>query len=65
MSKATEPKPERPPKTATLRRLLLLARPEWKLLGWGIFFLAIGSSMSLLYPQGMATFRSGYVPPPR
>ena len=47
------------PKIATLRRLLLLARPEWKLLGWGILCLAIGSSMSLLYPQGIRIIVDG------
>ena len=40
-------------RTATLRRLLSLARPEWKLLGAGVLFLGLGSAMALLYPQGM------------
>jgi ATP-binding cassette subfamily B protein len=46
-------------KRATLRRLLALARPEWKLLGWGIACLAIGSAMSLLYPQGIRIIVDG------
>jgi len=44
---------------ATIRRLLLLARPEWKLLGAGVFFLALGSAMALLYPQGMRVIIDG------
>ena len=46
-------------KTATLRRLLLLARPEWKLLAVGMAFLALGSAMGLLYPQGMRVIIDG------
>jgi ATP-binding cassette subfamily B protein len=46
-------------KSATLRRLLALSRPEWKLLGWGIVCLAIGSAMSLLYPQGIRIIVDG------
>nr|WP_224242137.1 ABC transporter transmembrane domain-containing protein [Hyalangium gracile] len=41
-----------PPKV-TLGRLLSLARPEVRTLLAGTFFLAIGSGMSLLYPQAM------------
>jgi ATP-binding cassette subfamily B protein len=47
------------PKTATLRRLLLLARPEWRLLAAGVVFLALGSAMGLLYPQGMRIIIDG------
>jgi len=47
------------PKTATLRRLLLLARPEWRLLAAGVAFLAVGSAMGLLYPQGMRIIIDG------
>ncbi|MFZ5470185.1 MAG: ABC transporter ATP-binding protein [Myxococcota bacterium] len=36
-----------------LKRLLLLARPEWRRLALGTFFLALGSTMGLLYPQGI------------
>ncbi|HET6347021.1 MAG TPA: ABC transporter transmembrane domain-containing protein, partial [Myxococcota bacterium] len=32
-------------------RLLALARPEWKSLAIGTFFLAVGSAMNLVYPQ--------------
>jgi ATP-binding cassette subfamily B protein len=46
-------------KTATLRRLLLLARPEWRLLAAGVGFLALGSAMGLLYPQGMRVIIDG------
>jgi ABC transporter fused permease/ATP-binding protein len=48
-----------PSRTATLRRLLLLARPEWRLLGLGMFFLAMGSAMGLLYPQGIRVIVDG------
>jgi len=46
-------------KTATLKRLLLLARPEWRLLGMGLVFLALGSAMGLLYPQGIRIIIDG------
>jgi len=46
-------------RTTTLRRLLSLARPEWKLLGAGVFFLTLGSAMALLYPQGMRVIIDG------
>jgi ATP-binding cassette subfamily B protein len=42
-----------------LRRLLSLARPEWKLLGAGVLFLTLGSAMALLYPQGMRVIIDG------
>jgi ABC transporter fused permease/ATP-binding protein len=48
VDKASKP---RPAPRATLRRLLGLARPELRTLVIGTFFLAIGSGMSLLYPQ--------------
>src|SRR6185436_5301234 len=41
------------PRSATLLRLLGLARPERGLLVWGMVLLGIGSASSLLYPQGM------------
>jgi ABC-type multidrug transport system fused ATPase/permease subunit len=37
----------------TLLRLLRLARPELRLIVLGILALALGSGVSLLYPQGM------------
>lgn len=49
MDKASTPRPAAP--RATLSRLLALARPELRTLIAGTFFLAIGSGMSLLYPQ--------------
>ncbi|HEX4386739.1 MAG TPA: ABC transporter transmembrane domain-containing protein [Myxococcales bacterium] len=50
---------DKPKKTATLRRLLSLARPEWRLLGWGVLCLTVGSAMSLLYPQGIRIIVDG------
>src|SRR3954471_19097509 len=44
---------------ATLRRLLALARPEWRMLAVGMVFLAIGSAMGLLYPQGLRIIIDG------
>ncbi|WP_225413350.1 ABC transporter ATP-binding protein [Stigmatella hybrida] len=41
------------PSRLTLRRLASLARPETRTLLAGTFFLAVGSGMSLLYPQAM------------
>jgi ATP-binding cassette subfamily B protein len=40
-------------RAASLRRILKLARPEAKWIGLGIFFLAVGSLMSLLFPQAI------------
>ncbi|HEX8698140.1 MAG TPA: ABC transporter transmembrane domain-containing protein [Myxococcaceae bacterium] len=48
MDKASKPRTD---PRATLRRLLGLARPELRTLLLGTLFLAIGSGMSLLYPQ--------------
>lgn len=36
-----------------LKRILELAKPEWKALGLGFLFLIIGSAMSLAYPQAI------------
>jgi ABC transporter fused permease/ATP-binding protein len=47
------PSKPRLPSRLTLRRLASLARPEARTLAAGIFFLAVGSGMSLLYPQAM------------
>ncbi len=47
------------PRTATLRRLLRLARPEWRLLTAGVAFLALASGMGLLYPQGIRIIIDG------
>src|SRR5437879_219561 len=46
---------------ATLRRLVLLARPEWRLLTAGLLFLALGSAMGLLYPQGIRVIVDGVI----
>ncbi|HZF48128.1 MAG TPA: ABC transporter transmembrane domain-containing protein [Polyangiaceae bacterium] len=40
-------------RAASLRRILKLARPEARRIGLGVFFLAVGSLMSLLYPQAI------------
>src|SRR6202165_2809768 len=58
------PSPASPPapaavRTATLGRILQLARPEWRSLGLGVLFLAIGSAMGLLYPQGLRVIIDG------
>lgn len=45
--KAARPSPE------VFARILRLARPEAKLLGWGTLFLAIGSAANLAFPQAM------------
>ncbi|HUS65263.1 MAG TPA: ABC transporter transmembrane domain-containing protein [Kofleriaceae bacterium] len=45
--------PPRPPRTATLFRLIKLARPERSLILWGMVLLIVSSATSLLYPQGM------------
>jgi ATP-binding cassette subfamily B protein len=47
------PKRVRPPRRATLVRLLKLARPERRLIAGGLVLLAIASLTSLIYPQGM------------
>ncbi len=45
-------KPSRP--AASLKRLLLLARPEWKQLGLATAFLVVGSAIGLKYPQSLS-----------
>ena len=47
------------PRPATFRRLLQLARPEWRSIALGVAFLALGSAMSLLYPQGLRVIIDG------
>ena len=46
-------------RSASLSRLLSLARPEWRTLALGTVFLALGSAMGLLYPQGMRVIIDG------
>jgi ATP-binding cassette subfamily B protein len=46
-------------RTATLGRILQLSRPEWRSLSLGVLFLAIGSAMGLLYPQGLRVIIDG------
>ncbi len=46
-------------KTTTLRRLLQLARPESRSIALGTLFLAVGSGMGLLYPQGLRIIVDG------
>jgi ATP-binding cassette subfamily B protein len=45
------PETSPPGRPAVLRRLLLLARPEWPRLAAGVLFLAMGAGASLAYPQ--------------
>jgi ATP-binding cassette subfamily B protein len=45
--------PRRRPRTVTIRRLIRLARPQWRLLAAGLVALLVGSAASLLYPQGV------------
>jgi ABC transporter fused permease/ATP-binding protein len=45
--------PARSQRGATVRRILSLARPEWRLLVAGTGALAAGSAASLLYPQAI------------
>jgi ABC transporter fused permease/ATP-binding protein len=49
----TPPAPTRPARSASLQRILTLARPELGRLAIGVVFLAIGSGMSLLFPQAI------------
>ena len=44
---------------ATLRRIVGLARPEWRLLAVGTAALAVGSAASLLYPQAIRVIIDG------
>src|SRR5258708_24547623 len=46
-------------KSVSLRRLLQLARPEWRTLAAGTAFLALASAMGLLYPQGIRLIIDG------
>jgi ATP-binding cassette subfamily B protein len=52
VSKMNDAKPAKVSR-ASVGRLLRLARPEWKRLSLGTFFLVIGSATGLLYPQAM------------
>ena len=54
--KATLP---RRPRGTTLRRLVALARPEWRILLVGTAALAVGSAASLLYPQAIRVIIDG------
>jgi len=38
-------------KSSSIKRLMSVAKPEIKTLGWGLFFLVISSGSSLAYPQ--------------
>jgi len=46
-------------KSVPLRRLVALARPEWRALVVGTTFLVIGSTMGLLYPQAIRVMIDG------
>jgi ABC transporter fused permease/ATP-binding protein len=54
----SEPKRVRPDR-ATIRRLVGLGRSEVRLIFWGSVFLAVGSGMGLLYPQGVKVVIDG------
>ncbi|TVR02111.1 MAG: ATP-binding cassette domain-containing protein [Deltaproteobacteria bacterium] len=43
----------RPPRRATTRRLLALARDEWRTLAVASVFLLVGSAMGLIWPQAI------------
>jgi len=47
------------PRGTTLRRIVALARPEWRLLLSGTVALAVGSAASLLYPQAIRVIIDG------
>ena len=49
----------RGPRGATLRRIVALARPEWRLLLVGTVALSVGSAASLLYPQAIRVIIDG------
>ena len=51
MDKSTNDK--RLPSSAMLKRILGLAKPEWRPLALGCVFLLVGTSMGLAYPQGI------------
>ena len=51
--------PPRSPRGTTLRRIVALARPEWRVLLVGTAALAVGSAASLLYPQAIRVIIDG------
>ncbi|HZH03096.1 MAG TPA: ABC transporter transmembrane domain-containing protein [Myxococcaceae bacterium] len=53
MAAVTDPTPTVQARPSAARRLVALARPEWKSLALGTFFLFIGSAASLALPQGV------------
>jgi ATP-binding cassette subfamily B protein len=56
---AGAPAAPRPPPRVTVSRLLQLARPEWRTLLLGTFFLAVGSGAGLYFPQAMRLLIDG------
>jgi ATP-binding cassette subfamily B protein len=44
---------------SSLARLLRLAKPEWRTLALGVVFLALGSGMSLIFPQAIRVIIDG------
>jgi len=44
---------KKPPSLSLIKRILMLALPEWKALGLGTIFLLIGSMTTLIYPQAV------------
>ena len=51
--------PARGPRGTTLRRIVALAHPEWRLLLAGTLAVAAGSAASLLYPQAIRVIIDG------
>ncbi|MBX5481715.1 MAG: ATP-binding cassette domain-containing protein [Myxococcaceae bacterium] len=62
MATASETRPTEKParaRAASLRRLVSLAKPEWKRLLWGTVFLFLGSGMGLVFPQAIREIVDG------
>ncbi|MFL5299179.1 MAG: ABC transporter permease, partial [Anaeromyxobacteraceae bacterium] len=51
--------PKRTARGATVRRIVSLARPEWRVLAVGTAALAVGAAASLLYPQAIRVIIDG------
>jgi ABC transporter fused permease/ATP-binding protein len=49
----SSPRPDREKTRVTFRRIIALARPEWRLITLGTVFLVLGSAASLIFPQGI------------
>jgi ABC transporter fused permease/ATP-binding protein len=59
-SPSANPRPKlREKSRATIRRIVALARPEWRRILVGTVFLIIGSAASLVFPQGVRSVIDG------